>query len=165
VLITDDLSACLSDFGLSVLARDFELSTSSTFPCSASFSSTTGGSLRWAAPELFAFDSTSGNSSSPNANASRNLTLQTDVYSFGSVALQTFTGDVPYASVQNEMEVLLRYVVHGVPPERPSRLSAVVADEGTGSIITDVHWSALQLCWSPDPQMRPSSKALASIFV
>lgn len=72
VLIDDDHGACLSDFGLSVLARDFDL------PSMSRFSSGIGGSIRWTAPELYVFD----------GDASPRLTLQTDVYSFGSVAYE-----------------------------------------------------------------------------
>ena len=72
VLIDDNHRACLTDFGLSVLAQDFNL------PPMTQFTSGIGGSIRWTAPELYAFD----------LDTPPRLTLQTDVYSFGSVAYE-----------------------------------------------------------------------------
>ncbi|THG93546.1 hypothetical protein EW145_g8351 [Phellinidium pouzarii] len=140
VLISDDHSACLSDFGLSVLARDFDL------PSMSCFTSGAGGSVRWTAPELYAFSDGNDGAVQPR------LTLQTDVYAFGCVALEIFSGEVPYCNVQNEMEVLLKYVVPGILPERPTKA------------VSDRHWNALKWCWATDSATRPSSKALSALF-
>ncbi|KAL5508382.1 hypothetical protein ACEPAH_6001 [Sanghuangporus vaninii] len=138
VLIDDSHRACLSDFGLSVLARDFDL------PSMSRFTSGVGGSVRWTAPELYTFE---------GATPPR-LTLHSDVYSFGSVAYEIITGEMPYSGIQNEMEVLLKYVVAGIPPERPTG----------GSTVEDEHWHTISKCWAKDPQTRPSSKTLTHKF-
>ena len=61
---------------------------------------------------------------------------------------------MPYSVVQNEMEVLLRYVIAGIAPERPTG----------GNIVEDKHWEAITKCWAKDPQARPSSKTLSHMF-
>ncbi|KAL5530598.1 hypothetical protein ACEPAF_6856 [Sanghuangporus sanghuang] len=138
VLIDNDHRACLSDFGLSVLARDFDL------PSMSRFTSGVGGSVRWTAPELYTFE---------GATPPR-LTLHSDVYSFGSVAYEIISGEMPYSGIQNEMEVLLNYVVAGTPPERPTG----------GNTVEDEHWDAISRCWAKEPQTRPSSKTLTLKF-
>ncbi|KAL5527259.1 hypothetical protein ACEPAG_6050 [Sanghuangporus baumii] len=138
VLIDDNHRACLSDFGLSVLARDFDL------PSMSRFTSGVGGSVRWTAPELYTFES---------ATPPR-LTLHSDVYSFGSVAYEIITGEMPYSGIQNEMEVLLKYVVAGIPPERPTGRNTVDKE----------HWDAISRCWAKEPQTRPSSKTVSHMF-
>ncbi|KLO12803.1 kinase-like protein [Schizopora paradoxa] len=135
ILIDDDQHACLSDFGLSVLAQDLEL------PSMSQSSSSMGGSLRWTAPELFSFEE----------NATPKVSLFSDVYSFGSVALEVFTGDRPYHYVQSDMEVLLKYIVNRIKPARPKG-------------IQDDHWQVVDQCWATDPQSRPSSRSLSGLF-
>lgn len=61
---------------------------------------------------------------------------------------------MPYQDVQNEMEVLLKYVVPGIVPVRPTGEKAV----------KDTHWDAVRKCWAKDPQARPFSKTLPSLF-
>ena len=70
-MINDEQQACLSDFGLSVLAQDLDI------PSMTQTSASAGGSLRWSAPELYNF-----------GNESPKVSLFSDVYSFGSVALE-----------------------------------------------------------------------------
>ncbi|TDL29261.1 kinase-like protein [Rickenella mellea] len=135
ILVDDDHHACLSDFGLSVLAKELDFPTMPQ-------SSAVGGAVRWAAPELFSFD-----------GIGTALTQWCDIYSFGSVALEIFTGSIPYADVEYDIEVLLKYVVAGVRPRRPRNKP-----------IHDIHWSAIHQCWSNEPIKRPRTTALASLF-
>jgi len=69
VLVQDNGRACLADFGLSTMVLGF------TNP--AYFTSSIQGSIRWAAAELFDEDVTTVS-----------LSIECDVYSFGSIALQ-----------------------------------------------------------------------------
>jgi len=134
VLIDDEQRACLCDFGLSILAQDLEL------PSMSQSNSSVGGSLRWTAPELFSFGETAPK-----------VSLFSDVYSFGSVALEVFTGERPYHYVQSDMEVLLKYIVNLVKPNRPKG-------------VQDEHWEVVEKCWEASPQSRPSSKSLTGFF-
>lgn len=62
--------ACIADFGLSRLARDLELPSTSQL-------SSIGGALRYTAPELYTF-----------GDVIPCVTLYSDIYSFGSIALE-----------------------------------------------------------------------------
>lgn len=70
ILIHDDGSACLCDFGLSRVLEESAVTHTITFTTAAA------GTLRWTAPELLGFD------------ASTRKSVQTDVYAFGCVALE-----------------------------------------------------------------------------
>lgn len=71
ILITDNGSACLCDFGLSSIAAEFQGTSYIT--------STLGGNVRWAAPELY-HGIEEGSVSTVNTHS--------DVYSYGSVTLE-----------------------------------------------------------------------------
>ena len=73
ILIDDNHHACIADFGLSRLARDLDLPSTSQL-------SSLGGALRWTAPELYAF-----------GEVIPCVTLYSDIYSFGSIALEVST--------------------------------------------------------------------------
>ncbi|TDL23092.1 hypothetical protein BD410DRAFT_721802, partial [Rickenella mellea] len=77
VLMDEQHHASLSDFGLSVFAKDPELTDTSQ-------SSAVGVALRWAAPELYNF-----------GDNSPSLTPWSDVYSFESVALEVSNTSPP----------------------------------------------------------------------
>ncbi|KZP19465.1 kinase-like protein, partial [Athelia psychrophila] len=71
ILIADDGSACLCDFGLSSIAAEF-LGTSF-------ITSSTNGNIRWAAPELYRV---------PEDGVVPMVSTHSDVYSYGSVAFE-----------------------------------------------------------------------------
>ena len=75
VLISDDHTACISDFGLAMIAQDLSIPGIG----SGSLPNTSAGHspVRWTAPELFDF-----------ANGKPSITFFSDVYSFGCVALE-----------------------------------------------------------------------------
>ncbi|KAJ7875387.1 kinase-like domain-containing protein [Mycena olivaceomarginata] len=98
ILITQDWSACLADFGLSI----FSDATSTT-------STNRGGSLYWMAPELLDPDS---------FGLKFVRTPATDVYAFGCVCFELYTDRPPFSSLP-EPAALLK-VLKGERPERPS---------------------------------------------
>lgn len=71
ILIDDEGKARLCDFGLSSIAADFQSTSHLT--------STIGGNVRWAAPELYHIYE---DDSTPS------VTKYSDIYSFGSVMLE-----------------------------------------------------------------------------
>ena len=74
VLVMENGTACLSDFGLSGVISEFF--------SSSNFSSSVSGNIRWGAPELFALPDTQD-------GTSINLpSKEADIYSFGSIMLQ-----------------------------------------------------------------------------
>ncbi|KAG2049076.1 kinase-like protein [Suillus hirtellus] len=122
VLVMENGTACLSDFGLSGVVSDFF--------GSSTFSSTISGNIRWGAPELFALpENQDGSINRPSKEA--------DVYSFGSIMLQVLSGKIPYYYIKQQMQIIMM-VVNGKKPRRP--------EEPT---ITEEHWSMIERCWSP----------------
>ncbi|KAF7373316.1 Kinase-like protein [Mycena sanguinolenta] len=97
ILIKEDWSACLSDFGLSF----FSDATSTT-------STNRGGSLYWMAPELLNPD---------RFNLKFSRTPATDVYAFGCVCVELYTARPPFSGL-SETATMLK-VLNGGRPERP----------------------------------------------
>ncbi|KIJ11669.1 hypothetical protein PAXINDRAFT_118855 [Paxillus involutus ATCC 200175] len=75
VLISDDGSPCIADFGLSFMLLEQEISCTNMI-----------GNVRWAAPELFA--EWTGRAARP--------TEESDLYSYGWIMFRVFTGRPPY---------------------------------------------------------------------
>ncbi|KAG1741464.1 kinase-like domain-containing protein [Suillus paluster] len=128
VLINNNGSACLTDFGLSgtlsELAGMTYLIKTSCRP----------GALRWTAPEFFSGD-----------ESAAVVTTQSDIYSFGSIMLQVLTGDVPWSYLKNDGAITLHLsqgIIHRRPPSR---------------YVTDRCWDFILRCWSTTPNDRPSA--------
>ncbi|KAF8842622.1 kinase-like protein, partial [Paxillus ammoniavirescens] len=138
VLIQGNGRACISDFGMSTLLTELG---GSTFPTAASFHA--GGTLRWAAPELFGLQV----SDDPPKVVP---TPQSDIYPFGGIMLQVLTGKVPYHYYSREAQVSYA-ISKGEIPKRPSK-----------ELVTDEQWSFIELCWASidADQSRPSSDAI-----
>ncbi|KIJ57939.1 hypothetical protein HYDPIDRAFT_120156 [Hydnomerulius pinastri MD-312] len=134
VLIKGNGKACLADFGLSVIFMELAGNSYLT--------STIRGNIRWAAPELF--EITDDRSESTHVQVLPSP--QSDIYSFGSVALQVLTGNVPYHYYKNDAQVLVA-VSRGLKPARP--------DEPH---LDDTHWDFIQRCWSPQGREGTSAR-------
>ncbi|KAF7373420.1 Kinase-like protein [Mycena sanguinolenta] len=131
ILINDDWSACLADFGLS------------SFSDSSSSTSARGGSLYWMAPELFDPD---------RFGYKFTRTPATDVYAFGCVCLELYTGQHPFANL-SEPAALLK-VIDGERPERPS-----------SPAMSDVFWKHITEYWAQDPMVRPPTDLVVKNMV
>ncbi|KAJ6525873.1 kinase-like domain-containing protein, partial [Mycena vulgaris] len=128
ILITEDQSACLTDFGLSVLSN----------ATSSMLTSTRAGSLYWMAPELI----------DPDRFGQRFArTPATDVYAFGCVCVEAryhlYTGRPPFSEL-SEAAALLK-IIDGERAERPS---------GT-PVMSDKLWEQVIWCWSQSSANRP----------
>ncbi|KAJ7128129.1 kinase-like domain-containing protein, partial [Mycena crocata] len=95
ILIKQDLSAGLTDFGLS------------SFSNATSITSNRAGSLFWMAPELI----------DPDCFGYR------DIYTFGCVCLELYTGRPPFSKL-SEVAALLK-ILNGKGAERPSGCPAM----------------------------------------
>ena len=141
----------LSDFGLSVILAELE-GTPYLTP-------SMGGTIRYAAPEIYAFSEDSTNV---------RVTTRSDVYSFGSVTyqvsvccsshlvqviillFQTLSGQVPYHNIPRDCNVLWQ-LFKGIRPERPSN-----------DWFTDDHWVFINKCWNKIPSERPTIQDVLS---
>jgi len=120
-ILIRDRTAYLCDFGLSHISDDLEGCTTMV-----------EAPWRWQAPELLS----SGQKATPEG----------DVYAFGCVFLETFTGDIPWPGEQRRPEK------KDASPNRPPE------------IANDKHWSLMKDCWKFEPTLRPLSSDLKTII-
>ncbi|KAJ7464201.1 kinase-like domain-containing protein [Mycena galericulata] len=137
ILISDAGSACLSDFGLAKTIYDGD-STGGALTSSSNHA----GSIRWFAPELIA----------PTAFGRERFarTPATDVYAYGCVCLELYTGGPPFADVTPDVAAMLM-VIAGERPEQP-------AD------IPDEVWDLVGAAWVADSGARPSISDIIATF-
>ncbi|KAF8150290.1 kinase-like domain-containing protein [Mycena galopus ATCC 62051] len=126
ILIQEDWSACLADFGLSTFAD-----------ATATMSSTRAGSLYWMAPELLLPE---------RFGLKFARTPATDVYAFGCVCIELYTGSPPFSACP-EPAALMK-VLNGERPERPPG----------PPVMTDILWQHITDFWAEDPTTRPSTE-------
>ncbi|KAF9000289.1 kinase-like domain-containing protein [Cyathus striatus] len=132
-ILIDKGKACLSDFGLSNI---LPLRDRDTF-----ISSTVGGAVRWAAPELYraGLDSAEGHPE---------ISKPCDIYSFGNIMLHTISGQIPYANISSDVQVMFQ-LMKGNHPWRPPE-----------PCLTDAFWLFMTLCWKPAAYKRPDIRAV-----
>ncbi|KAF9228887.1 kinase-like protein [Gyrodon lividus] len=138
VLMDTNGNAYLTDFGLFPIVLEFR---------SAPYLSTAiGSSVRWAAPELFQVPDT-------DDGTTLQLSLRSDIYSFGSVMLQVFSGNIPYHTIKRDDQVLYA-IARGIKPPRAQT-----------SFMTDQHWEFIQQCWMSVQENKRPSAADVSAFL
>ncbi|KIK91331.1 hypothetical protein PAXRUDRAFT_830937 [Paxillus rubicundulus Ve08.2h10] len=138
VLMDTKGNAYLADFGFLPIVLGFR---------AAPYVSTAiGNSVRWAAPELFEPPET-------NDGPPLQLSMQSDIYSFGSIMLQVLTGDIPYHTITRDDQVLYA-IARTIKPDRPEI-----------SMITDEHWEFIQRCWSSRRENKRPSATDVSAFL
>ncbi|KAG2142806.1 kinase-like domain-containing protein [Suillus bovinus] len=131
VLIHGDGTACIADFGLSLMYSEF-ISASQ-----ASHTSTIKGNVRWMAPELLVVRD-DGTQVRPSK--------QSDMYSFGGITLQVLTNKAPYYYLTNDATIILR-IAKSQTPSR-SRYPELL----------EQYWPFIEQCWSTNPWGRPSAE-------
>ncbi|KAJ6558076.1 kinase-like domain-containing protein [Mycena capillaripes] len=131
ILVSDDLNACLADFGLtSVIAAASTTDTSST---------NHAGSTRWMAPELI----------QPHAFGCDRFvrTRASDVYAYACVCLELHTGCLPFLDVVQEVPVILK-VIAGERPARPD------------TFMSDDLWALVKAAWAQNFYDRPDIETI-----
>ncbi|KAG8897969.1 hypothetical protein FRB99_007743 [Tulasnella sp. 403] len=130
VLVADDGHAMLCDFGLARTTEAF-----STGLTTANFDS--AGSRRYQSPELIL------------GEVSRR-SLESDVWAWGCLLLEIFTGHSPYHTIANETSLVLRVSQNEVP--------ASLLNEDMPAFVKDL----LARCWQRQPEERPSMRQCLS---
>ncbi|KAF9448603.1 kinase-like protein [Macrolepiota fuliginosa MF-IS2] len=133
IMITPAGSACLADFGLSSVA-DEDILRWTTLETSTR----SGGTVRWMAPELF----------DENDKIVR-PTLFSDVFALGSVMYEILTDQMPFHEFAQNHTVMFK-IFSGEKPSKPP--SSAWADLE----LTDGLWELMDLCWSFEPDKRPT---------
>jgi len=103
----------------------------------------TTGTLRWQAPELFP----NMQSLEPESPRKGNTTA-TDVYAYGLVCYEMFSGQYPFPEISNDFQVMFA-VKQGRRPWRPSHTLSQCRG------LNDKIWHIIEACWSQDPGARP----------
>ncbi|KAJ7082143.1 kinase-like domain-containing protein, partial [Mycena epipterygia] len=137
ILISDDNSACLSDFGLATSVSDAESTTAML-----TSSSNHGGSVRWFAPELI----------SPAVFGCERFlrTPASDIYAYACVCMELYSGGPPFSDVKPDVAAMLR-VLQGDRPQRPAQMSQEL-------------WRLVTAAWAADFHARPTIYYIVSAF-
>ncbi|KXN91098.1 hypothetical protein AN958_02873 [Leucoagaricus sp. SymC.cos] len=130
ILIQENGSACLADFGLSCVVDEEILQWTS--------SQTTAriGTLRWQAPELV-------------DESTQTPTFKSDIYSMASTMYEVLTGHTPYYECYRDFTVV-GMLVKGITPKKPSPMEMETLE------LTDLIWQLMTNCWSRVPDERPT---------
>ncbi|KDQ53681.1 hypothetical protein JAAARDRAFT_49605 [Jaapia argillacea MUCL 33604] len=137
VLVSAEGNALLNDFGLTRhLERLSSLSmTSSGIPPL--------GLIQFAAPELF--------------KSETRPTTQSDVYAFGCLIIQIFTGELPFPTM-SEFQLMMAKIQREEKPPRPSDPALVVAG------LDDHLWELVEECVETDPSSRPTMDVIVQML-
>ncbi|KAG2070803.1 kinase-like protein [Suillus decipiens] len=137
VLIHGNGTACVADFGLSLMYSEF-ISASQ-----ASWTSMLKGNLRWMAPELLV-EWEDGSQVRPSK--------QSDMYSFGGIMLQVLAGKVPYYYLTNDAAIIF-CIAKSQTPSR-SRYPELPGE----------YWPFIEQCWYTHPGDRPLTKEADAVI-
>ena len=82
-------------------------------------------------------------------------TKAADVFAFGMLAVEVFTGEVPFGD-QRWNEAVALHISRGGRPKIPGNAHAVG--------LTVEMWELLESCWQQDPEERPTMGEVVSIW-
>ncbi|KAG9312311.1 kinase-like domain-containing protein [Chiua virens] len=132
VLIDADYTARLTDFGFTSIVE--KIPEAVTY---LQVSTARPGVLRFIAPEQVQSEKTF------------NRKTESDIFSYGCVALQVLSGKQPWSEVIEDVAIVL-CLAKGHRPGRPQ-----------SRIIEEPHWNLIQVCWLSIME-RPSAKVIVS---
>ncbi|KAF6757190.1 kinase-like domain-containing protein [Ephemerocybe angulata] len=137
ILVSISGRACLADFGLSKVSDPLLMRWTSVNTVT-----TTGGTLRWQAPELF----------TPEDDGEVVVTTKSDIYSFACVCYEIMTGHVPFYQVSQPFTVIIK-VMGGARPSKPLPDEPAFQQYGLSGSL----WDLMGECWQQDPEDRPTA--------
>ncbi|KAK0479270.1 kinase-like domain-containing protein, partial [Armillaria novae-zelandiae] len=134
ILVKDDLSCCLSDFGLA-------LAVESQIGASSSSRAFLGGSLRWMPPEIM-----------DDRQFDRAYITARDVYSASLLmCIHIYTGKPPFSHIRKEAAIIHQVLTCGKRPDKP-------AD------IPDWTWGLVLKCLVSPASRRPTAQNMVEIL-
>ncbi|THH22369.1 hypothetical protein EUX98_g8218 [Antrodiella citrinella] len=113
ILVDENLSLRLTDFGMSVIAEG----------TGYNYGSDRGGAKRWLAPELISPEQFYLTSSRPS--------YASDVYSFALTTVELYTGKPPFGALKEHQ--IIHRVLQGQRPARPTITNTHIDSDGGGS--------------------------------
>ncbi|KAF9259604.1 kinase-like protein, partial [Marasmius fiardii PR-910] len=137
ILVSEDHHCLLADFGLAAVSAE----TLSMIPTT---SGVIKGSIRWMAPELYAFSDGMSDEKTKDDKTPR------DIYAFACTVLEIMTGKPPFFNLI-DAAVIYQVSVRRLRPKKPS--------EGW---CPDHIWNLVEICWDEDPLKRPRARAIHS---
>lgn len=102
------------------------------------------GASRWLAPEIIAPAHKGGTVRVTESKAA-------DVFAFGMLAVEVFTGKIPFEEQRDEAVVL--HIFGGGRPERPQNAHELG--------LTAEVWKELESCWQQNSKKRPTMQEVA----
>ena len=131
IIIDQGGRARLAEYGLGPINSDPSFTVAAT--------SGAVGASRWLAPELMRRSRKGSRMPVAESKAA-------DVFAFGMLAVEVFTGKIPFEGQENEAVAL--HISQGGRPEI-SRNARTVG-------LTDEMWKLFEDCWQQDPKTRPT---------
>ncbi|RXW24276.1 hypothetical protein EST38_g1558 [Candolleomyces aberdarensis] len=155
VLVDSQGIACLADLGLSRLTDTQILTWTSIQSTTAPW-----GTLLWQAPELLSAQL------QPQEHIPPPTTFS-DIYAFGCLAYEIFTGLFPFAELstpgrspfQVHIMISTQVVKHGKRPQKPAVDSPPYLCYGLTASI----WDMMETCWDRKVRRRPSADDLSKL--
>ncbi|KAF9642512.1 kinase-like protein [Thelephora ganbajun] len=129
ILVDDSGHACIADFDEATVVKDEDSVEDD--------SDILDHNPRWAAPEVLEKGTCSKKS---------------DIFSFGMVMIEVFTGAVPFGDMPSL--VAMSVITKGKRPPRPAHPA-----------FTDNLWTLMQRCWDHDPSLRPQASGVLEILL
>ncbi|KAG5634198.1 hypothetical protein H0H81_002972, partial [Sphagnurus paluster] len=140
ILVDTSQRAYLADFGLSAV-DDPEILHWGT----QSAASSTGGTSRWRAPEHM-------------LNENLHNTKASDIYAWGCVCYEIFTGKMPFYEHNNEA-ALIKMISSGTQPALPPDIDCETI------CLFDPLWELIKSCWARDIKRRPNISQVMARFI
>ncbi|RXW17088.1 hypothetical protein EST38_g8758 [Candolleomyces aberdarensis] len=155
ILVDSQGRACLADLGLLRLTDTQILTWTSIQSTIAPW-----GTLLWQAPELLSAQLQDQERLPPP-------TAFSDMYAFGCLAYEIFTGHFPFAELETrgrshfqvQRMIATQVVKHGRRPQKPAVGSPAYLCYG----LTDSIWDTMEKCWERKVRCRPSADDLSKL--
>ena len=131
VVVDQNGRARLTEYGLAPISSDPGFTAFATYECL--------GNSRWSAPELM-------KPSHKGKVTTVRESKAADIFSFGMLAVEVFTGKIPFVEQANQ-EVVFQ-ILGGVRPKTPENAQEVG--------LTAKMWELIESCWLENPKKRPT---------